>query len=390
MADETKKTGGDPVFDTDRAWGRFEKMVASEPVSAFWKQAEKGLHSEETNMVSRLDDNPNNQEKDGAVEMKQTGEFNAKQGASVVGAAVAASTAGGNGAGGAWRTERPARRRIRRLTAGVAAAAMTVSLFATPIGDHIMAAMQQTFRVQQIEGVGISADDLATIATVLENGSPDGERSFNLAQYGTLTQSGGGEARAIGWSEAEKRMGNSLLQLADSTDPSYQPAATITFNLKVEPVNRLLTRLGSATTLPAEADGKAIRLYIPDGIVTEGTLSGKPARLLQFGKPELTMEDGIDAEAVREAVLGLPVLPDSLRTKLASIGDWQNTLPVPAHDGVTVNLRLGGHDAVMTADDSNRYLLWLDGERMGLLSGNTKDFATESDFRQAAEELILP
>jgi hypothetical protein len=267
---------------------------------------------------------------------------------------------------------------------------MVIGLFATPLGDHALAAMMQTFRIQHMVGVGISADDMATISGILDRGSPEGDRSFNLAQYGTLTQSGGGKARTITWGEAEKRMGPALLQLENSTDPNYQPASTLTFNLYVKAVNRLLTRLGSTTTLPAEADGKVIRLHIPDGIATEGTLSGRPVRLLQFGKPELTVEDGIDTAKVREAVLGLPVLPDSLRTKLAAIGDWQSTLPVPARDGVTTNLQLGGHDAVITVDGMNRYLLWLDGDRIGLLSGGTKDFPTESTFQRAAEELIQP
>jgi hypothetical protein len=250
--------------------------------------------------------------------------------------------------------------------------------------------MQQTFRIQYVVGVGITADDMATISGLLDRGSPEGDRSFNLAQYGILTQSGGGEALTITWGEAEKRMGAPLLQPGNPSAPAYQPATTLTFNLNVKAVNRLLTRLGSTTTLPAEADGKAIRLHIPDGIATEGTLSGKPVRLLQFGKPELSVEDGIDAATVREAVLGLPVLPDSLRTKLAAIGDWRSTLPIPARDGVTTSLRLGGRDAVMTVDGKDRYLLWLDKDRIGLLSGEMKDFPTESAFQQAAEELIQP
>ena len=390
MADGEKRTGGEPVFDTDRAWDRFERLAAREPVPAFWRKAEEGGRSYETRIEARLDGNQNNYEKDGAVEMKQTEASRVTQESPLVGATGALSAARHNGADGAWRTERPAKRRLRRLTAGVAAAVMAVGLFTTPLGERALAAMQQTFRIQHMVGVGISADDMATISGLLDRGSPEGDRSFNLAQYGTLTQSGGGEARTITWEEAEKRMGAPLLQLGNSTAPSYQPATTLTFNLNVKAVNRLLTRLGSTTTLPAEADGKAIRLHIPDGIATEGTLSGKPVRLLQFGKPELTVEDGIDAATVREAVLGLPVLPDSLRTKLAAIGDWRSTLPVPARDGVTTSLRLGGHDAVMTADGRNRHLLWLDGDRMGLLSGEMKDFPTESTFQQAAEELIQP
>lgn len=390
MADGAKRTGGEPVFDTDQAWNRFERLTAREPVPAFWRQAEEDLRSDETRIEARLDGNQDNHDKDGAAQMKQTGEFRVTKGAAADPAMGAVSATRANGADGTWRTERPARRRLRRLTAGIAAAVMAIGLFTTPLGDRALAAMLHTFRIQHMVGVGISADDMTAISGLLDHGSPEGDRSFNLAQYGTLTQSSGGETRTITWDEAEKRMGASLLQLGNSTAPSYQPATTLTFNLNVKAVNRLLTRLGSTTTLPAEADGKAIRLYIPDGITTEGTLSGKHVRLLQFGKPELTVEKGIDASTVREAVLGLPVLPDSLRTKLAAIGDWRSTLPVPAHDGVTTNLQLGGHDAVMTADSGNRYLLWLGGDRISLLSGDTKDFPTESAFQRAAEELVQP
>ncbi|MBD2864062.1 hypothetical protein [Paenibacillus oceani] len=389
MADGEKRTGGEPIFDTDRAWDRFERLAAREPAPAFWRHAEQSRCSDERRNNARSDKNPDDHNKDGAVEMKQTRAFEGKQGAPVVGTPRAATGTSAKRANGSWRTERPAKRRLRRWAAGVAAAAMAVVLFTTPLGDRALAAMQHTFRIQHMVGVGISADDMATISSLLERGSPEGDRSFTLAQYGTLTQSGGGESHTLTWDEAEQRMGG-LLQPGNPASPVFQPATTLTFNLNVKAVNRLLTRLGGTTTLPVEADGKTIRLHVPDGITSEGTLSGKPVRLLQFGKPELTVEDGIDAATVREAVLGLPVLPDSLRTKLAAIGDWQSTLPVPARDGVTINFKLGGHDAVMTTDGKNRYLLWLAGDRMGLLSGSMKDFPVESAFRRAAEELIRP
>lgn len=322
--------------------------------------------------------------------MKPSKATRVTQASSVAGATGAPNATRHNGGDRAWRTERPGKRRLRRVIAGAAAAALAIGLFTTNWGDRALAAMMQTFRIQHMAGVGITADEMATISGLLDRGSPEGDRSFSLAQYGALTQSGGGEAHTVSWDEAEKRMGVPVLRLTSSADPVLRPATTITFNLNVKAVNRLLTRWGSAATLPDEADGAAIRLHIPDSIAAEGVLSGKPVRLLQFGKPELTVEEGIDAAAVREAVLGLPVLPDSLRTKLAAIGDWQSTLPVPARDGAIANLRLGGHDAIMTADGGNRRLLWLDGNRMGLLSGDTKDFPSESAFRRAAEELIRP
>ncbi|MEK0316771.1 hypothetical protein [Cohnella sp. 56] len=382
MAQKTK-----PDVDTDRAWARFERLAAGEPVPAFWRQAHDGLRAAEPEIAAQPAGIPNLDEKEGGDQMKHQ----AMQEAPAAGAAVHAGAAGTGGTGGrVWRTERPARRRLRRLTAGLAAVSMTVGLLATPLGDRAMSAMLQSFRVQHVVGVGITADDMAKISGLLERGSPDGDQRFDLAQYGSLTQSGGGEERTVSWAEAGQRMGASLLRPDDAAAPVYQPAVTLTFRLNVKAVNRLLVRLGSGTTLPAAADGQAIRLHIPGGVSTEGSLGGKPVRLLQFGKPELTVEGGIDAAAVREAVLGLPVLPDSLRTKLAAIGDWQSTLPVPARDGATVSLRLNGHDAVMTTGDSRRFVLWLSGDRMSLLSGATADFPAEADFKRAAEALIRP
>jgi hypothetical protein len=391
MTDEAKKTGGEPDFDTDRAWDRFKRLAGQEPVPAFWRKAEEIRYSDETTIENRFNEIHEHYKKDGALEMNPTEATRLTQESQVMGATEALNAPRHNNlAGGAWRTESSARRKLRRLTAGIAAAAMVFALFTTPLGEQALAAMKQTFRIQHMVGVGITADDMASISELLESGSPEGDRSFNLAQYGTLTQSGGGKAQPITWSEAEKRMGSPLLQLGNPTDPTYQPASTLTFKLNVNAVNRLLTRLGSTTILPDEADGKVIRLDILDGIASEGTLSGKPVRLLQFGRPELTVEDGIDAASVRQAVLGLPVLPESLRTRLAAIGDWQSTLPVPTRDGVTTSLKLGGYDAVMTVGGKNRLVLWLAGDRMSLLSGEMKDFPTEAAFQQAAEELIRP
>jgi hypothetical protein len=388
MADGMKRTGGEPAFDTDRAWERFKSTAGREPASAFWTQEEEVLRSDDIRMEAIHAENQTNHEKEGAVEMKQKDTFQATPEFPTDGAAGTAITA--KGKDGRWQTERPARRRLRRLAIVACAAVMTVSLFTTSLGDRALAFMQQSFRIQHVVGIGITADDMATISEVLDKGSPEGDQSFSLAQYGSLTQTGGGKSTPITWEEADQRMGAPLYKLESSSAPVYSPAGTLTLNLNVEAVNRLLTRLGSTTILPAEANGKAIRLHAPHGITTEGALSGKPVRLLQFGKPELIVEDGIDTAAVRDAILGLPVLPDSLRTKLAAIGDWQTTLPVPVRDGASTSLRLGGHDAIMTVDGTKRLLFWLDGDRMGLLAGNMNDFPAEADFQHAAEELIRP
>ncbi|MNP86125.1 hypothetical protein D3C76_1861800 [compost metagenome] len=53
-------------------------------------------------------------------------------------------------------------------------------------------------------------------------------------------------------------------------------------------------------------------------------------------------------------------------------------------------MKLGGHDALLVTDGNTRYVFWLEGDRMGLLSGTAQDFPTEAAFRKAAEELVRP
>ncbi|WP_438432682.1 hypothetical protein [Gorillibacterium sp. sgz500922] len=388
MTEETKRTAENPAFDSERAWKRFEALAAQEPAPDFWRRAEKGhlteqeLPADKSMNEIRIEDNPTDWEKEREWKMKQ-----ALRGMNERPVA-AAQAAGDADSGRAWQTERATRQRLRRWTAGAAAAVLALGLFVTPWGDRVLASMQHSFRIQHMVGVGITADDMAAISGLLDHGSPEGDRSFSLAQFGSLTQSGGGPDRPLSWEEADRLMGGSLLRLENASVPSYRPATTLTFRLQVKPVNRLLTRLGGNAPLPAAADGKAIRLAVPDSVDTEGTLSGHPARLLQFGRPELTVEEGIDPASVREAILGLPVLPESLRSKLAAIGDWRNTLPVPTRDGAISALQVDGHDAVLSSDESHRYLLWLDGDQIRLLSANTEDFHAVSDFRQAAEEWL--
>ena len=71
------------------------------------------------------------------------------------------------------------------------------------------------------------------------------------------------------------------------------------------------------------------------------------------------MPEGVDLEQVRQAKLDLPMLPDAIRSKLAGIGDWRQPLPIPANADQARSLIILGQEAVLSANDHGRSLIWL-------------------------------
>jgi len=65
-------------------------------------------------------------------------------------------------------------------------------------------------------------------------------------------------------------------------------------------------------------------------------------------------------------LLALPILPDDLRTQLASIKDWQNTLVLPEDEG-SEKIDLGGTTAIFNQSKHGySNLIWVD---QGILYG---------------------
>jgi hypothetical protein len=273
-----------------------------------------------------------------------------------------------------------------------AVGAVLYGYFATSIGDRALAAMTQTFRIQQMAGIDMTADDLNALADKLEQGALNGQTQ-GIAQFGTVSQTSGGPAREVTPAEAEKLLGFTLPAPAEAVPLwQYKPATTVTLKLNVDAVNRLIQLLGGTSMLPKAADGKSITIDIPAGVyapIASGSGAGT-AHIAKFGVPQLTAEDGIDPDAIRKAVLELPVLPESVRLQLAAISDWRNTLPVPNVEGVTKSVSLNGRDAVLGLLDGERFVLWLEGGQLTMLRGDAAAFPSDDAIIAFAKERIAP
>jgi hypothetical protein len=119
-----------------------------------------------------------------------------------------------------------------------------------------------------------------------------------------------------------------------------------------------------------------------------GNGKGPRRTFVQMEQPALQVPEGVDVEQVRKAVLELPFLPDSLKSKLEQTTDWKMTLFVPT-GGVPVKPTvIGGHDVVVTNGNGKLSAVWLDGAQLNYLSGDSGVYATEEALLQDVKEII--
>jgi hypothetical protein len=105
----------------------------------------------------------------------------------------------------------------------------------------------------------------------------------------------------------------------------------MSLTLDVDRVNAMIQSLNGPKLLPRELDGETFVVNYPNSLSVEyGTAPGRtPISLLQMRSPELQVPDKVNVDAVRDALLSLPIWPERIRTQLAGINDWRNTLIIP-------------------------------------------------------------
>lgn len=285
-------------------------------------------------------------------------------------------------------SRRGARRRGKGLVAA-SAAIIAVALLFSPWGGDALAQLQRTFQAKQIATVPLSQEEMNSLRQSLSQGL-SGERSFGLANFGEIEQRGQGEARKVSAAEAAALAGRPLAQLpgAAAAEYMYEPPQELTFKLHADDINTMIKWLGGKSVLPAGMDGQPITVRLPGAFGWKPAETGK--RLLQFPSPALEVPEGVDADAIRQVVLDLPVIPQSIRDKLAAIGDWWTTLPLPAASNLTRAVTFAGQDAVLHATDDGRSLLWIRDGWVYMLSGTSVAYPTDQAILGEAEGLIRP
>ncbi|NPV92920.1 MAG: hypothetical protein HPY50_19305 [Firmicutes bacterium] len=225
------------------------------------------------------------------------------------------------------------------------------------------------FRADQLKTVTLSIDDLQNIERALQTGG----QNIDLEQFGRVEVKENIKYVSSTLEEAAQKVDFTIKQpgkLSGYKQPKvrYTTPASASMTLKVDNVNKLLQSLKSESLLPQELDQKTFTLSIPASVAMtcESTDNQRPVTIVQSRSPEIGVPDGVDIGSVREALLGLPILPDELRRQLSAIGDWQHTMIIPDVNGSSKNVTVQGVPGVLMQDpdqgaspNSQKCLIWI-------------------------------
>lgn len=242
----------------------------------------------------------------------------------------------------------------KRVAAAAVVIALGASLGFAPVRSAA-AQFLQVFRAERLTTVNLTYEEINQIKTAINEGTGQ----IDLEGMGQLEIRGERKTQTV-----------SLEEINDYTNftvktPSYLPEGyemneavidsdySVAFNLNVDKANQVLRALGGDSFLPEEADGKEFVVLIPQNVNIKyyNKINAKKIALTQGQSPQLNISGDVDVEALREAVLDLPILPKSLKNKLTAVNDWQHTLVLPGIEGTTQEVTVNGNQGIFIKDE---------------------------------------
>lgn len=249
---------------------------------------------------------------------------------------------------------------------GTAAAVVVGASLMIPQVQAAASDFLSMFRVEKFATVKITQQDLSNIQNFVSSGR-NGEMDLNGIGKVTMEGKDGrqfqnyqtiAEAKAGGYTTAPAPDGFKFSTL------DVSPGGTMNLQLDTAKANKLLKQLGSDVVFDDKLNGKKFSITIPQEISTnfEATAENFHLRYTISDTPHLDVPAGVDVKQLRDTVLKLPFVPQEVARQLASIDDWQNTLPVPYIEGQSEaqKVQVNGAEGMLVADKdhTNTMLLW--------------------------------
>lgn len=273
-----------------------------------------------------------------------------------------------------WRRKQRMRR-IQKTGAAVALLAAFVMVLSIPSVQVLAENLLQVFRVQKVQTLTLTADDMNLIQARLSEGG-----TLDIDQFGTIEALEERQVQPITAEELDSLSFTPLLPAAGSVDLLVEDIPDVQLTLNVEGVNHFIASLEGTARLPRELDGKAFKFIVPEQLVVDYD----HGRIIQGPSPELEVPAGVDVNQVAQAMIDLPIWPDSVRRQLQAVGDWSSTLIVPGTEDQARNVKINGQDGVLITTEHDCMLVWKQGDMLLV----AEDFAGNSQrLIETAESL---
>lgn len=162
----------------------------------------------------------------------------------------------------------------------------------------------------------------------------------------------------------------------DSDDAFYATSdegyAAYTFDVEIaHRISRLLELPTDWLPDPEEQSHATISVDVPRGGLVGWETSEDRMYAGQIGMPEIELPEDLDLEALREAILDDPRLPDDLADQLGAIDDWETTMPVPVPEGAEYeDVSVQGDPGFLLTMDGESVLVWIGDNTLHFVAGS--------------------
>ena len=240
---------------------------------------------------------------------------------------------------------------LSRYRVAATAAAVLLALAASLSFAPVRSAASELltiFRVEKVKTVNISPSDMAGIEKAIREGTGQ----IDIKNFGQMEFNGSQASGRASLEEARAAVDFQLnlpavLPGNFSAPEIYKNSGgTLNFTLDTVNANQVLKTFGSEKLLPAELNGKTFTVQIPAQITANYKGPDNNRIFIGLGRSPELVAPGSDVLQIRDALLALPFLPDSLRSQLASINDWQHTFIVPNIGGSSQEVDVAGVQGV--------------------------------------------
>ena len=270
----------------------------------------------------------------------------------------------------------PTRARVSRGTiVALAVGALLLGSLAFGPVRAVAAQVLGMFRVQRIQTISITQADLEKVGQVLS----EGDGKVSLESLGDVSVEGASTEPSETTLKAAQAAVDFDIKVPTGAEGTptvvLQQPMTMKFKLHVDKVNELLDSYGATKLFSNSLDGKEFSIFMPATVVLaypdkvanasdsgttdpDGTAMQDAALyadpmlgvvVVQTRGPQLNVPPGVDPLEIRDVLLGLPFLPENVRSQLAGVQDWRSTLLIPSVEGTSREISIGGMPGVIVA-----------------------------------------
>jgi anti-sigma factor RsiW len=281
------------------------------------------------------------------------------------------------------------KRQMKKWTVTAAAILVGGALLANPGIRSAAADMLNVFRVENLNTVKMSAQELDKISIELETKVGD----IDLRDYGKAEVLARSKHAFISphdnpeqYAAVAKTLPSLPASIVNGLEQEIHQftADKIRFALDVENVNRLIRALGGEKVLPPELQGESLLFTFPGGYEIQwyqkvehqdGTVFQDIGyQLAVRGLPKLETSAAVNMKTLQEALISLPFLSYDVKRQLADIQRFTNTMLMPQLlEAGEEKVDIEGHQALYKGnggrEKGHHELIWIADGKLIRFSG---------------------